>query len=113
MQTVDKVIMALGKQRILQKQIPQIQFDDTKVTLRFEDGTSVSVNNRALRLSCRCALCVNELTGDQLLKEKSIRPDIAPREITALGNYAIGIHWNDGHASGIYPYETIKSLADV
>lgn len=109
-QAVDKVVMAVGKNRILQKQIPAIQFDARYVTLTWPDGTKIQVSNRDLRLSCRCALCVNELTGERTLREKDIRDDIAPKEITPLGNYAIGITWNDGHSSGIYPYANIKQL---
>lgn len=69
------------------------------------------MDNRRLRLSCRCALCVDEITGERLLKEEEINPDIAPKEITPLGNYAVGIAWNDGHSSGIYPYQSIRELA--
>jgi len=32
----------------------------------------------------------------------------SPKKITPLGNYAVGIEWNDGHASGIYPYTQLK-----
>jgi len=52
----------------------------------------------------------DEMTGDKILKESNIKDDIAAVEITPLGNYAIGINWNDGHASGIYPYKNIKEL---
>ena len=45
------------------------------------------------------------------MQEKNIKADIAPREITPLGNYAIGITWNDRHSSGIYPYAAIRELA--
>ncbi|MFT7538680.1 MAG: DUF971 family protein, partial [Lysobacterales bacterium] len=29
-----------------------------------------------------------------------------------LGNYAIGINWNDGHNAGIYPYSLIEELME-
>ena len=111
MQAVDKVVMALGKSSILERQVPKIEFDDKHITLMWADGNKMTVGNRDLRRSCQCALCVNEITGEEMLKDKDIRADIAPKEITPLGNYAIGISWNDGHSSGIYPYETIKKLA--
>ena len=111
MNAVDKVVMALGKNKIMQQDVPAIRFDAQAVYLKWKDGTEISVNNRDLRLSCRCAVCVNELTGELILKEKDIPADIAPKEIFPLGNYAVGINWTDGHASGIYPYKTIKELA--
>ena len=113
MDAVDKVVMALGKNSILQKQTPKIECDNQHVTLTWGDDSQIKVNNRDLRLSCRCALCVNELTGKKILNEKNIRPDIAPKEIIPLGNYAIGITWNDGHSSGIYPYKNIKEIAQL
>ncbi len=111
MNAVDKVVMALGKSRLEQKDIPQTRFDDQFITLTWEDGAEIKISNRDLRLNCKCAVCVDEISGKQLIAEKNIRPDIAAKEIVPLGNYAIGITWNDGHASGIYPYKMIKELA--
>ena len=107
---VDRVVMALGKSSISQREIPDIKFDEKAVHLRWKNGEELTVTNHDLRLSCRCALCVNELTGEQMQKPSDIKPDIQPKEIFPLGNYAIGINWNDGHASGIYPYKSIRNL---
>ena len=51
---------------------------------------------------------MDEFTGKKLLQEDKIKEDIAPKEITPLGNYAIAITWNDGHSSGIYPYNKLR-----
>ncbi len=109
-QAVDKVMMALGKSSILQKEVPEIKFNEKEIILSWKDGAVWKINNRDLRLSCRCALCANEITGEKTLQGKDIPTDIAPKEIIPLGNYAIGISWSDNHSSGIYPYESIKSL---
>lgn len=109
---VDRVIMALGKSTIEIKKIPAIRFDDKEVTLTCSDGKVISVSNRDLRLGCRCALCIDELTGRQILRPDQILEDIKAKEIIPLGNYAIGIKWSDGHQSGIYPYEHIETLAE-
>ncbi|OGX43048.1 MAG: hypothetical protein A3G91_01175, partial [Omnitrophica WOR_2 bacterium RIFCSPLOWO2_12_FULL_50_9] len=112
-QALDRIMMALGKSTVQQKEVPQIQFDSRKVTLAWSDGTQIQVSNRDLRLSCRCAVCINEMTGERILQEKDVRSDIVPQEVIPLGNYAVGITWNDGHASGIYPYRAIKELAGI
>jgi Mrp family chromosome partitioning ATPase/DUF971 family protein len=112
-QAADKVVMALGKSSINQKQIPEIKMTPTSITLSWTNGDTVTVSNRELRLSCQCALCVNEITGEQQFKEENIKQDIAAKEVIPLGNYAIGITWNDGHSSGIYPYKNIKEIAKV
>ncbi len=108
---VDKVVMAIGKQNIAQQEIPEIHFDDKNITLRWKDKQETKVSNLSARLSCRCAVCVDEISGKQLLQKEKIRPDIQPKEIFPLGNYALAINWNDGHSSGIYPYKTIRELA--
>jgi DUF971 family protein len=108
---VDQVIMALGKSSITERQVPEITFDQTHTILSWKGGDTLTIANRDLRLSCGCALCVDELTGEKILKESDILENIAPTEITPLGNYAIGVRWNDGHSSGIYPYKNIKKLA--
>src|SRR3989338_1362658 len=110
-QAADKVIMALGKNSIEQKQAPEVKMDKNAITLHWTNGDTVTVTNRDLRLSCQCALCVNEMTGEKQLTEEAVKPDIAAKEVIVLGNYAIGITWNDGHSSGIYPYKNIRKLA--
>lgn len=110
-ETVDKVLAVLDKFSREQRVIPKVEFDQNYVTLTWPDGTQARVANRDLRLSCGCALCVDERTGKPLLKEKNIRADIAPTTVTPLGNYAVGIVWNDRHSSGIYPYRNILEEA--
>lgn len=112
MTAVDNTMRALGKSSILQKQIPEIKFDATYTFFKWPDGEEVKVKNRDLRLSCRCALCVNEMTGELILKEGHVAENIMPTACMPLGNYAIGINWNDNHTSGIYPYPTIRKLAE-
>jgi ATP-binding protein involved in chromosome partitioning len=99
-QNLLKVVNAKEKQAAL----PEVTFDANHIYVKFPGGKNIVLDNRDVRLACMCALCVNELTGEKLVNPAKIRPDIAPKEITPLGNYAVGIAWNDGHSSGIYPY---------
>lgn len=73
--------------------------------------STVSVNDvRDLRLSCHCALCVEEMSGRKLLDPKTIRSDVSPRQIVSIGNYAIKFDWSDGHNSGIYSFNDLRAL---
>lgn len=92
------------------KILPEVSFDAGHVRLKFADGTQKILGNRSLRLACPCALCVNEITGKSLINPAKIKQDIAPKEISSLGSYALSIAWNDGHSSGIYPYDYLLSL---
>jgi ATP-binding protein involved in chromosome partitioning len=78
----------------------------------WEDGQRNDFDVRDLRLACRCALCVEEMSGRPLLDPKSVRPDVTPRTITSVGNYAITIIWNDGHSTGIYSFEHLRAFGE-
>ncbi len=90
--------------------LPQLRFDDQCIYITFDKQPEVALDNHMVRSSCQCALCIDELTGKQLLNPAKIRADIKPTEIVPLGNYAVGINWNDGHSSGIYAYTLLKQL---
>jgi ATP-binding protein involved in chromosome partitioning len=104
------LLKALDTQAHASKSLPQISFDAQHIRLKFPDGRQIQVKNRDLRLNCACALCRDEINGKSLINPDKIKADIAPKEITPLGNYAVGITWTDGHSSGIYPYPMFEGL---
>ncbi len=63
-----------------------------------------------LRRNCRCASCVEEWSGKRLLDPTKVSENVRPIEINPVGRYAINFIWNDGHSSGIYTYEHLRSL---
>lgn len=75
-----------------------------------KDGKlSKKVSPYELRLKCKCAGCIDEMSGKQLFKPDKISKDVYPTNIMAKGNYAVAVVWSDGHRSSIYPYERILS----
>jgi ATP-binding protein involved in chromosome partitioning len=86
--------------------------DARTVSVLWEDGHRSDFDVRDLRLACRCAFCVEEMSGRPLLDPKNVRPDVSPRMITSVGNYAITINWNDGHSTGIYSFELLRALGE-
>jgi len=62
-----------------------------------------------LRKECKCAECVEELTGRQLLRPQDVSDTIKPINMSPCGNYALSVDWSDGHRS-LYPYKQIRSL---
>jgi len=86
--------------------------DARTLSVLWEDGRRGDFDVRDLRLACHCAHCVEETSGRALLDPKSVRPDITPRVISSVGNYAITISWNDGHSTGIYSFEHLRALGE-
>ena len=66
---------------------------------------------RYLRLRCRCAQCEEEMTGRPILDPASVPGDVRPLKVELVGTYAIRISWSDGHDTGIYTFEYLRSLS--
>lgn len=108
---VDRTLLALESTQRQVVDQPEVQVAGDQMTFLWKSGERVVLKNRDLRANCRCARCVNEMTGRPILDPSKIRADIAPVKIIPLGHYAVGIQWNDGHASGVYPYALIRDVA--
>ncbi len=63
-----------------------------------------------LRIKCRCASCIDEWSGQNRLDTKTISPDVHPIKIQPVGRYAVQIYWSDGHSTGIYTFDYLRSL---
>jgi ATP-binding protein involved in chromosome partitioning len=87
--------------------------DPRTLSVLWQDGRRDDLDVRDVRLACMCALCVQEMSGKKILDPKTVRTDVAPRTITSVGTYAVTIAWNDGHGSGIYSFEHLRSLGDA
>ena len=88
------------------------QRDPRTLSVLWEDGPRHDFDVRDLRLACSCAVCIEETSGRAILDPKSVPPDITPRVISSVGNYAITISWSDGHSTGIYSFEHLRALGE-
>ncbi|MEZ6188110.1 MAG: DUF971 domain-containing protein [Planctomycetota bacterium] len=79
----------------------------------WEGGARSEVPYRALRLACRCATCIDELTGRPLLDPATVPEDVGVQDVEQVGLYGVRIHWTDGHRTGIYTWERVRDLALV
>ncbi len=78
-------------------------------TIKWEDEHLTVYPARELRLRCRCASCIEEMTGQPLLDPASVPPNVRARAIRVVGNYAISVEWSDGHATGIYNFRDLRA----
>ncbi len=88
---------------------PEITFEPDQGILSRTNGEVKAISPVTLRLACRCAHCVNEMTGERMIGEHDIDQNVIPQSIRAMGNYAVTISWSDGHSS-IFPYEYLHQL---
>lgn len=82
-----------------------------RVAITWRDRLETDVSAYDLRAECPCASCVHELTGEQLLKIEDVDKDVVASSYHTVGRYALQFQWSDGHATGIYTYEGLRSNA--
>ena len=86
------------------------QEDDTNLRITWADGRTCRYRAVALRRVCPCAQCVNEWTGERMLKPEGIAEDITIADISLVGRYALNFRWSDGHETGIYSFRYLRDL---
>jgi DUF971 family protein len=87
------------------------QEGERQLAISWADGGRSLYDVRELRLACPCASCVDEWTGEGRLDPASVPEDVHPVTIDPVGRYAIQISWSDGHDTGIYPFDALRSLS--
>jgi Mrp family chromosome partitioning ATPase/DUF971 family protein len=106
----DAIMRALGRQLISKPEKPEVETTPSHILLQWPGKPVVRVANRDLRLACSCALCVDERSHQPILDPASIPEDIHAVEVRIIGNYALGITWSDGHATGFFPYKRLREM---
>ena len=86
---------------------PQLTVDREANELVYQGSSRIAA--KALRMDCRCAVCVEEFTGRQLLKPASVPDDVKPLSSAPIGRYAVSVDWSDGHKS-LFPFRQIAAL---
>jgi ATP-binding protein involved in chromosome partitioning len=86
---------------------------NTGLIIVWNDRKRSSFEVRTLRLSCPCAVCVNEWTGKKMLDPADIPADVRPLRIFSVGRYAMGVEWSDGHSTGIFGYDYLRRLGET
>lgn len=79
------------------------------IAITWEDDHKTVYGARDLRLHCRCAHCIEEMTGKPLLDPASVPESVRARAVHVVGQYAIQIDWSDGHNTGIYKFLDLRA----
>jgi DUF971 family protein len=86
--------------------------DDSTVRIIWGDDRECRYRASELRRACPCAQCVNEWTGERVLKPEAISEELQIKEMSIVGRYALNFRWNDGHETGIYSFRYLRELCD-
>ena len=89
-----------------------IEESDSALSINWSDDAETFYNASQLRRACPCASCVNEWTGEKVLKDENVPEDLSFSRITVVGRYALNFHFSDGHDTGIYSFDFLRKLTE-
>jgi DUF971 family protein len=88
------------------------------IEIDWKDGHHSSFQNEYLRDWCPCASCTGSHGTEPRQKTTQAppnpfqiyKPKLKMNSIEAVGSYAVRISWNDGHDTGIYSFDHLRSV---
>ncbi len=87
-----------------------VEENDSELLIKWSDGKENYYNAAQLRKSCPCAGCINEWTGEKILKADLVADNLSFSSISIVGRYALNFHFSDGHETGIYSFQYLRGL---
>jgi DUF971 family protein len=80
--------------------------------ITWEDGNCITYSAEQLRWACPCAECRGEMgAAGRLSRVKTLSPEeLSIKDVTLVGQYALQIAFESGHATGIYTFPYLRAL---
>jgi DUF971 family protein len=86
------------------------------VAITWSDGHASRYTFPYLRDHCPCATCNDE--REKKSQDKSgtadllpmFKPRVTAKSATSVGNYALQVHFSDGHSTGIYSFAALREM---
>lgn len=97
------------------------RIDDQTIQIEWSDGITLEYNVKDLRKQCPCALCKEKrMQREEQNKNPLSLPVLTPAETAPIrltgmkpvGNYAYHIDFSDGHTTGIYTFDILRSIGN-
>ena len=104
--------------KIMSLNIENYLIADDVIALKFNTGIEKIISLEKLRKSCPCAYCSGEsdVFGNNYKPSKPTplkATSFKIHSIKHVGNYAFRIFWKDGHSSGIYTFNFLRSFSEA
>ena len=82
--------------------------------IEWEGGHRSAYSGEQLRWACPCAECRGEAGGPGRLSRVQSLPDeeLRVQDVTLVGQYALQIGFESGHAHGIYTFTYLRSMCN-
>jgi ATP-binding protein involved in chromosome partitioning len=80
----------------------------SEVRFVWDEGDEDVYIVRDLRIRCTCANCQSEATGERILDPNTVPEGLTIADMHLVGNYGVGIHFSDGHTTGIFRFRELK-----
>ena len=90
------------------------------IQIDWKDGHHSEYSLGYLRDECPCAVCTGAHGTEPEKTNYSApapsnpfqlyKPTLKMLNVEAVGHYAIGIDWSDGHSSGIYSFDHLRKI---
>ncbi len=88
----------------------EIDRDAAEMRLAWADGVTGTLSLMEVRLACPCAQCRGRRDRDEIVWPEARSPQpLAVETAELVGAWGLSITWNDGHATGIYPFEAMRA----
>jgi len=88
------------------------QEGESGVRITWADDHICHYTAAELRRACPCAQCVNEWTGQRVLKPETVAQELTISDLNIVGRYALNFRWSDGHETGIYSFRYLRDLCE-
>jgi DUF971 family protein len=93
-----------------------IQQIGDELAIKWDDGAESFVTLEKLRRSCPCAGCKGETDVMGNVYKAPLKP-LSPAafklvRIGTVGGYAVQPQWADGHSTGLFSFDYLRSVAN-
>ena len=80
--------------------------------VEWEDGHRSTYSGEQLRWACPCAECRGEAGAPgRLSRAENLAPEeLRIQDVSLIGQYALQIAFQSGHATGLYTFSLLRSL---
>ena len=87
------------------------------IKIDWKDGHRSDYSLEYLRDECPCASCTGahdtepqKTNYSQQSPFQMYKARLKMESVEAVGHYAVRIHWNDGHSTGIYSFDHLRKI---